>query len=229
MIEELPDDRSELIEVTWNSYRQAAVRAAVERLPANQRQALSLAFFDELTHDQVAETLNLPLGTVKTRIRSALQKLRRVLAPIGVVTALAIVLFGVIMRAVYLGNSVSRVHEALALVSASNSVELHLSPTVNAPATTHGWYRYRSRESIAVMALHLFPVAPPGKVYQAWAFRQGVWTSLGFPTIDLDGNAVVVVSSAEVLAPPEVLEVTIEPIGGSQRPAGLVMIRWPAK
>jgi RNA polymerase sigma-70 factor (ECF subfamily) len=56
--------------------RDAAVRGAVDELPPSQRQAVALAFFDELTHQEVAATLHTPLGTTKTRIRSGLLKLR---------------------------------------------------------------------------------------------------------------------------------------------------------
>jgi RNA polymerase sigma-70 factor (ECF subfamily) len=52
------------------------VRAAVAQLPPEQRQALSLAYFRGLTHPEIAEALQQPLGTVKTRIRLAMQKLR---------------------------------------------------------------------------------------------------------------------------------------------------------
>jgi RNA polymerase sigma-70 factor (ECF subfamily) len=55
------------------------VRAAVAQLPPEQRQALALAFFRGLTHAQIAEALQQPLGTVKTRIRLAMQKLRHLL------------------------------------------------------------------------------------------------------------------------------------------------------
>lgn len=55
------------------------VRKAVAQLPPDQRQALILAFFRGYTHEQIAEKLNQPLGTIKTRIRLAMQKLRRLL------------------------------------------------------------------------------------------------------------------------------------------------------
>jgi RNA polymerase sigma-70 factor, ECF subfamily len=52
------------------------VRVAVTQLPPDQRQALAMAYFRGLTHPQIAEALQQPLGTVKTRIRLAMQKLR---------------------------------------------------------------------------------------------------------------------------------------------------------
>ncbi len=55
------------------------VRAAVAQLPEEQRQALALAYFQGYTHREIAEALNQPLGTVKTRIRLAMEKLRTVL------------------------------------------------------------------------------------------------------------------------------------------------------
>jgi RNA polymerase sigma-70 factor (ECF subfamily) len=52
------------------------VRRALAGLPAEQRQAIELAFFDGLTHVEIARVLELPAGTVKGRIRLGLQKLR---------------------------------------------------------------------------------------------------------------------------------------------------------
>lgn len=57
---------------------------AVENLSPGERQAIEAAYFSELTHAEVAARLNQPLGTVKTRIRSALQKLRQALAAEGI-------------------------------------------------------------------------------------------------------------------------------------------------
>jgi len=53
-----------------------AVRSAVFGLPLEQRQALEMAFFGGLTHQEIAEALNQPLGTVKARIRRGMLKLR---------------------------------------------------------------------------------------------------------------------------------------------------------
>ncbi len=52
------------------------LRSLMEQLPAEQRQVIELAFFYGLTHSQMAQQLDLPLGTVKTRVRLALSKLR---------------------------------------------------------------------------------------------------------------------------------------------------------
>jgi RNA polymerase sigma-70 factor, ECF subfamily len=56
------------------------LRSALQALTPSEREAIETAFFSELTYDQVATRLNQPLGTVKTRIRSALGKLRQALA-----------------------------------------------------------------------------------------------------------------------------------------------------
>jgi RNA polymerase sigma-70 factor, ECF subfamily len=55
------------------------LRNALEVLKPEERQVIETAFFSEMTYEQVAAKLNQPLGTVKTRIRSALGKLRQAL------------------------------------------------------------------------------------------------------------------------------------------------------
>jgi RNA polymerase sigma-70 factor (ECF subfamily) len=52
-------------------------RSVIRLLPMEQRKTLEMAFFDGLTHSEIAEMTGDPLGTVKTRIRSALTSLRK--------------------------------------------------------------------------------------------------------------------------------------------------------
>lgn len=61
------------------SLEQQQVHQALAQLPVEQRQALMLAYFRGLSHQQIAQTLDQPLGTIKTRIRLAMQKLRNLL------------------------------------------------------------------------------------------------------------------------------------------------------
>src|SRR5581483_3210408 len=73
--EPLPD------EITMLSQQQNAIARALCALPPDQREALELAFFSGLTHTEIASTLGIPLGTIKARVRMAMDKLRSALQP----------------------------------------------------------------------------------------------------------------------------------------------------
>jgi len=60
---------------------EAQCRAVISELPEDQRRALELAYFDGLTHQEIAARTATPLGTVKTRVRLGLMKLRERLLP----------------------------------------------------------------------------------------------------------------------------------------------------
>lgn len=67
----------------WNdvsaNLTQEAMRSAVATLPQDQRRAIELAFFEGLSHGEIAEQEQTPLGTIKGRMRLGLRKLRTVL------------------------------------------------------------------------------------------------------------------------------------------------------
>jgi RNA polymerase sigma-70 factor (ECF subfamily) len=60
---------------------EAQCRAVIAELPEDQRRALELAYFEGLTHQEIAERTATPLGTVKTRVRLGLMKLRERILP----------------------------------------------------------------------------------------------------------------------------------------------------
>jgi RNA polymerase sigma factor (sigma-70 family) len=68
--------------------REDILRAAIRELPEEQLSLVRLAFFESLSHSLIAERTGLPLGTVKSRIRLAFARLRRVLETQGVVDAI---------------------------------------------------------------------------------------------------------------------------------------------
>ena len=73
----LPADVAPVSEQLIASQQAARVREAMMTLPVEQRAALELAYFEGLTQTEIAERTQTPLGTVKTRIRTALTSLRR--------------------------------------------------------------------------------------------------------------------------------------------------------
>ena len=66
-----PEPESTSEEARWHS-----LYLAVRSLPEDQRSVIELAYYQGLSHSEIAETLNLPLGTVKTRLRAAMHHLR---------------------------------------------------------------------------------------------------------------------------------------------------------
>lgn len=74
-VEETSDAAADAI----SSERGAIIRRALSALPEEQRRVLELAYFDGLTQSEIAERLSQPLGTVKTRTRSGMLKLKELL------------------------------------------------------------------------------------------------------------------------------------------------------
>ena len=82
-VDEVPDAPSSVDVEADSAGRQweALCRAAIAELPSEQRRALELAYFDGLTHQEISEKTSTPLGTVKTRVRLGLMKLRERILP----------------------------------------------------------------------------------------------------------------------------------------------------
>ncbi len=225
----LPDDSPEPAEVIGHASLRTMLQAALAELPAPQRQALDLAFDEDLTHEQVATALNLPLGTAKTRIRSGLQSLRSKLLPQLAAAALLglLVFFGLRYHAEQL--ALRRDERALALLTASDTENLRLGPAPGVPSETHARYRGRAGTAMAVVTFSNFPPALVGRTYQVWVRHQGTWTSLGTIQPDANGAARLLAEDPVLATMPEVIQVTLEPTEGSTAPSGPVVVVRPEK
>jgi RNA polymerase sigma-70 factor (ECF subfamily) len=80
IVEQLPDAAARQDLQLLSAEQVKSLQGALNQLPAAQRMAVELAYYEGLTHAEIAERLSEPLGTVKTRIRQAVIKLRESLA-----------------------------------------------------------------------------------------------------------------------------------------------------
>ena len=225
MLARLPARDPGPLEATWRQHRRAVLTSALDELPPPQREALRLAFLDDLTHEQVAAELGLPLGTAKTRIRVGLQKLRATLGSQWATLVAICLLAALGIRYSAEHASLARYDRALSLVTASDSVNLRLGPVPGTAEATHARYRGRPGAGIAVVTFSEFPPAPAGQIYQAWARHGASWTSLGTVLPDT-GGARLTAESPALAALPDALEITLEPRGGSAAPTGPVVVAW---
>ncbi len=227
-LEHVPDAQPGPEERTWQREHERIVRTALNGLPPKQRQAVALAFLEELTHEEVARTLDLPLGTAKTRIRSGLHSLRLRLAPMAA-SLLGLGLAVVGARYLQSQQAYERDERAIRLVTTSELVPLRLVPaSADVPAGAHANYRGRAGSTVAVLSTEALPGLPAGGTYEAWVRHDDRWTSLGTFEPRADGTALVIAESAELANPPQALEITVESAGGSQAPSGPVVLAWPS-
>jgi RNA polymerase sigma-70 factor (ECF subfamily) len=78
-LRDAPDSVGDAVEDVHHAEQREIVRAALAEIPEEQRRTLLLAYFEGLTQSEIAEQLGQPLGTVKTRMRSGMSKLRDLL------------------------------------------------------------------------------------------------------------------------------------------------------
>jgi RNA polymerase sigma-70 factor, ECF subfamily len=222
----LPDPSPDQTDQAWSEYRQAALRRALEELPPPQRQALGLAFFEDLSHGEIASALHLPLGTAKSRVRAGLAALRGKLAPLVAMLAFLAVLTGVAFEFRSRRRAFETDERAVAMLTSSDAQALRLTAAAGVRPETHGVYRFRPGATTAVITFSNFSPPPSGRAYQAWALLGGRWTSLGLARPDAAGKARLIAEGAAFAGRPEGLKVTVEPETGSSSPAGPVVITW---
>ena len=74
---EQPSDDPHADEIVLGTQEAKSVSQAVEQLPADQKQVISMAFMEDMTQQEISSRLSVPLGTVKSRMRLAYQKLSK--------------------------------------------------------------------------------------------------------------------------------------------------------
>jgi len=181
-----------------------------------------------MTHEQVAQALDVPLGTAKTRIRTGLHTLRTALAPVAATLfGLAFAVVGA--RDLQTQTMLNRDERALSLVTMSDVAPRRLGAAMpGVPSAAHATYRGRAGSNLAVLSAEALPAPGDGKTYQAWAHAGGQWTVLGTVVPDSSGTALVVAENSALVNPPDAVEITLEPAGGSQTPGETVVLRWNA-
>ena len=78
-----PSEEPDVWEQAWQSEQHRIIYEVMEQIPGEQRMVIELAYFGGLTHAEISEQYQIPLGTVKGRIRLGLQKMKALLAERG--------------------------------------------------------------------------------------------------------------------------------------------------
>ena len=215
-------------ETLWLEYQRDAVSEALAALPEPQRAALRLAFFADLTHEEVAKALKVPLGTAKTRIRTGLRLLERHLGRLVAVIALALVGSGTWLYHRHAAGNL-RTGRALHLLSDSQTKALRLVPRgpVFAPETgMHATFRSALGSDLAVLTLTRFPDPPPGTHYVLWVRNPKGWRHLDLQEPDREGRALQILEGTGLVeAWPLELRITTETHLGTE-PSTPGLVTW---
>jgi RNA polymerase sigma-70 factor (ECF subfamily) len=200
----VPDHEPSPEEQVWHGERAHLVQAALSALSAKQRQAVALAFMEDLTHEQVADVLGVPLGTAKTRIRDGLLHLRAALMPIAASLVVVFALSAGVLRWLDQEHQVRQSERAIGVLTSSDARSIRVESVTG--AETHATYRVVPGVDLAVLSLSH---APAG-TYAAWAHLDGRWVSLGTFEPDLDGHGVLIAEGAAFAQQPDAIEVTLD-------------------
>lgn len=182
-------------EALWREYQRDAVSEAMAALPEPQRAALRLAFFADLSHQEVARALKVPLGTAKTRIRSGLRLLERHLG--GLVALLLVALAGAGSWIWRRAGEDAQTHRALHLLSDSQTKALRLIPEgVTAQASEgaspetglHATFRSAPGANLAVLTQTRFPQPAPGVHHVLWVRTRQAWQHADLRSPEADGK-----------------------------------------
>lgn len=215
-------------ETLWQEYQRDAVSEALAALPEPQRAALRLAFFADLSHQEVAKALKVPLGTAKTRIRSGLRLLERHL---GGLVALLIVAVGgaAFWRYQREADIHAQTERAVHLLADSQTRALRLLP----PGTTnlgegglHATFRSAPGAGLAVLTLSHVPAPAEGMHLVLWIRTHQAWRPFDLKAPDREGKALQILEApwmAETF--PVELRITQER-GTVQQPAGPILVVW---
>ena len=219
------EDRQD--EALWTQFRKTTIQRALAALPKEQGQALRLAFFQDLTQQDVATFLAVPLGTAKSRIRLALGKLNTPLAALvaTLVAGLGLASYGWLHHRAALALD----ERALGMLTGSRMEALRLLPAQPAgdpEENPHATYRAERGGTVVVFTLSHVPAPPAGEVYRLWRLSGGAWQLLGEPVPDAQGRGRILLE-APVQPWPEALRLTREPrVSRGSAPASPVLL-WP--
>jgi RNA polymerase sigma factor (sigma-70 family) len=225
-VSRLSDPAPDQTEEAWRQHRGEILRRALEELPPPQRQALGLAFFAELSHGEVARVLGLPLGTVKSRLKAGLSRMRDKLAPMAAALLLLLLAGGLALRLSVGRRELDRDERALTMLTSSDAVSIRLTAAPGSDPATHATYRFRPGSPIAVVTLSKFPPASPGEVDRVWASIGGRWVLLGNALPDAAGHARLIAQAEPLARPPDRLVVAAERGAPGGSPGGRAIVIW---
>lgn len=215
-------------ETLWREVQREAVSGALAALPEPQRAALRLAFFADLSHQEVARALKVPLGTAKTRIRSGLRLMERHL---GGLVALLLVALGGAGAWIYRRHEASDAQEqrAVHLLADSQTRALRLlpdTPVSMSETGLHATFRGAPGAGLAVLTLSHFPQPPEGTRPVLWMRSAQGWRHLDLRAPDREGSSLQILEAPWMAgAWPLELRITLEtrPAGA---PSGSAVVAW---